>query len=221
MGLDVDAFIDRFVYDIRGKLESALDAAAEENSPESVAQAEKILSFLFGRSAPFTDDERCRHAMEIARDTSLPPSQRKVAMRRALESSNKRAGRPKEKGPDAIRAFTIYLKADQSWREIALELQGSCESRQCIYFCPECGDVKRQTKRGRLHGTRRTPRCPKCRSIIRAKKEQVCKWCADAVRDLVGQLEDFLKQIGSYPTVPRVRDIKSVSPDRLRSLLSE
>ena len=219
MGFDVDAFVDQFVYDIRTRLESALYAAVEEDSPESIAAADKILSFLYGAS-PLSDDEKCQRAAEIAHDTSLSPNERKAAMRRALESSNRRSGRPKEKGPDAIKAFTIYLKTNKSWREITLEVQGSCESRHCEYFCSECRDVKRPNERGRRDRTPSNRLCGKCRCIIRDKKEPICQWCKDAVRDLVGQLEELLKQIGVYPHLPRRKDMKAMSATELERLLS-
>jgi hypothetical protein len=221
MHIDVDALFDQFVYNIRGKLESALYAAAEEGSPESIAEAEKILSFLYGASS-FTDDERCQRAAEIFRDANLSPKERKAAMQRALKASGGRSGRPKEKGQDAINAFTIHLRTDRSWREITLEIQGSCESRKCEYFCPECGDVKRKRDKGRLdrHPGHRKP-CPKCKCLVRTKKERVCKWCWDAMRDLVGQLEELLKEIGAYPSLPRRKDLKAMSATELERLLSQ
>ena len=41
------------------------------------------------------------------------------------------------------------------------------------------------------------------------------------MRDLVGQLEELLKEIGAYPSLPRRKDLKAMSATELERLLSQ
>jgi hypothetical protein len=119
-------------------------------------------------------------------------------------------GRPREHGLDAIRALGLKLRTEKSWREIALDVRGSCRRRKCASYCSTCKDVRRSVEPGRLDRERRLrKKCEGCKFTIRPKsqKQRVCYKCADQVRHLAEELRDVLIGHGVsflpvYPLIP-------------------
>jgi hypothetical protein len=110
-------------------------------------------------------------------------------------------GRPRTRNFDAIAGLRMYWLELKPWRQIVLELDGSCKERSCKSYCPKCEDVKRKTKAGRLNGRRPAAKCVKCHFRFRPpdQKDLVCWKCSDAMADLVRRLEGFLADCDIRP----------------------
>ncbi len=164
----------------------------------AIKKAEKVLSWLCA-SSQMPDDERLRILAEKIGDMSV--EDRFAALKAGLQKPTGKPGRRRERGPDAVRAFTLYLRTDKTWRQIAYEVNGPCG-----HECPACGDMPRlpHTYLG-IRGRKKRSKCPDCGYTLRkeAQKQRVCFECADALRSVVGELEKFLRDEGVYPTVPR------------------
>lgn len=170
------------------------------DDPEVVAKAEqKILSTLEWLTPPAAEvSKRISEQRENIRSQLSKldlPKHVVEAMVGAVKVERQR-GRPRSRNFDAIAGLRLRWFERKEWREIVLEISGSCKARKCPFYCPECGDVFRTTKVGRK-GTRRRQEalCSRCHFRLRPpeQKEQVCWKCSDAMADLVGRLERFLK----------------------------
>jgi hypothetical protein len=205
---EVEALIE-WAYDLEQRLWSQLDCLKEDlfSEEQTVREAaeEKAGELLSWLLPPLAAEQLAesraksvRRLEEMLRAQGFPESKCGRLAKR-LAPSNRGRGRPRERGLEAIRALSIYLREDKTWREIGLEISGTCRDRKCHLFCPVCEDVRRENEPGRLerhHATRR--RCPKCRFPIRsaAQKQQICFRCVDQVRKLAEEAKAFLEQEG-------------------------
>lgn len=114
--------------------------------------------------------------------------------RKAPSQGELRPGRPKTKLDDAYRGYDLHFLESKTWRQITLEVRGSCRDRNCKMYCSECNDVMRSTEATRRVGER----CKKCDYPLRptARKNEVCYKCADAMADLVTRLSAFASSKG-------------------------
>lgn len=205
----IDAFIDRFAYDIEHRLTSLLDGLKDDlgNPDPHVRKSAaddicKILSWVYppASSSRLSDAERRRTILEMLNDERLSASEQLSIAKRLVQTNGGTPGAPRKRGQDAIRALTIHLRSNKSWRQIAYEINGPCG-----HHCRTCEDVPRPPE-GRIGQTQqRKKRCPDCGFVQRneGQRQQVCYKCVDALRSAVGELEKFLRDKGLYPTVPR------------------
>ena len=210
MSREVDALI-AWANDIEGRLWTRLDDLKDDLRSDDLdvrepaeAKAEELLSWLF---PPFTEEgiaemktERIKHFDEMLRQQGFPETARQKMVKQLTLSVRER-GRPRERGPEAVRALALFIRGNKTWREIALEISGTCGERKCPSYCPACEDVQRSIEPGRpekLNGTRR--RCRKCGFPIRtaAQKQQVCFRCVDQVRKLADQARALFRQEGIW-----------------------
>lgn len=158
-GDDLDRFIDHWVYEIDGVLRRQLDSLKDDLRSEdqqvqkrAESEADEILNWLLHAPAPLTDAEQLHRVEQIIADERLSTSGRRTAAMRALRSTGRRRGRPRdETSQQAIRALTLHLATGKSWREIALEVRGCSHKRPhpTERSCAPCGDAIRDAA-GRL-----------------------------------------------------------------------
>jgi len=220
---DVTSFIDYWVYDIerriydyRDSFKEDLDAHDDATRTLAEEKVSECCEWLCPPTEPGTREERQKYIEESLTARGFTASQARSIAKPASKATRRAAGAPRTTGRQAIRALTLHLTTDKSYREIALMIKGQCE-----HVCPTCGDAKRpeMVQSGIRMRTQR-PRCSSCECTIRpeSKKEQVCFRCADALRASIGRLEVFLRSHGLYPDLPRRTDIERMSPDQLERL---
>jgi hypothetical protein len=129
MTFDLEAFCDKYIYDIKSRLQGALEGLRddlesedEEVRREAAQEVSEILEWLF------------------------------------LSASRKGRGRPRTAAQYAVPALVLHLTTPKSWRQIALELRGckhfcpACGRRRgkpleggfsAQKRCAKCGLVKR------------------------------------------------------------------------------
>jgi hypothetical protein len=156
----IDELIFRFVYNIDAILKSQLemlryDLASDDDDARRAAEEkfDKIGDWIFDPLPPLSQKEREQRAIEISQDQSLSPLERLNAARRALSSTGRRRGRPRNDAtPHAIRALTMHYATQLSWRHIAFEIRGckhEHKNKRPGRSCPACGDAIRDAA-GRL-----------------------------------------------------------------------
>ena len=210
--LDIEALLNRWVYDVRGLLVSQLESLRDdlrsddaETRAAAQSQVDKVLDWLYlptianGKDAGDAGD--AEHIEQALIAAGVPPAQRK-AMLAASRVTGRKVGRPRTAKLNAVEAFRLHLQTGKTWRQIVFDLKGACKHR-----CKKCGDVpRRRVDIGRLD-IRRTirPLCPRCGLPLRAAsmRHAVCFLCADALRAAVGELEVYLRSHDLYPTMPR------------------
>jgi hypothetical protein len=150
-GDDLDQFIDHWVYEIDGVLRRQLDNLKDDlrSDDEGVrkqaeSEADEILDWLLPAPAPLTDAEKLQRVKQVIANERLSTSERRTAATRALRSTGRRKGRPRDStSQQAIRALTLHLATPKSWREIALEIRGCNHKRPhpTERSCAHCGDA--------------------------------------------------------------------------------
>lgn len=216
----MEAFMDQWVYNLDRILRSRLDALVpdltcgdEKVEQRADTEASEILSLLYGPVEPESQEER-RHAIEQSLAKSgLPPERVQAMAKRESRFTGRAAGRPRELGPDAIRALILHLTTEKSWREIALEVKG------CNHICPTCGRVRVKRFEG---GSSRPPRpkCPQCGLTIGPKSDikRSCSACGDAMRRLAEEYKSILKRLGLLPKAPSRRELRGLSPEEIERI---
>jgi hypothetical protein len=212
-GSQVDSFLNRWVYDVRGTLSRRLEGLKDDLLSADVDtrataedEAVKLLDWLHPPvSGDGAERERIEQALIMA---GVPPARRKVIL--SASGTGRKAGRPRTMNLDAIEALSMHLKTDNTWRRIRYDLKGACEHR-----CAKCRDVPRQVDtRGVIRA--RMPNCPECHLPIRpdTKRQSVCFRCVDALRSAVGELEALLKERDLLPTLPRRADLMGLPVEK-------
>ncbi len=149
---DVLRFIYRWLYDVEGTLRNQLEALkADLVSDDEAIQAkaadevESILDWLYPPVAPLPAVTRAERAQAALSDVNLTPEEKLTAVRRAIRSTGRRRGRPRdETSQHAIRALTLHYATSMSWREIALKLRGCAHDRPNLNrSCEACGEAMR------------------------------------------------------------------------------
>jgi len=189
MSSSIDSFIDKWLYDIDHTLRIQLEAlrdqldSQDQHTREYAAnQVREILDWLYQPPGPLPDDEKWRRTRDALHDESKSLKERLAAARRVARSTGRPRGRPRtDTAQHAIRALSLHLATDLSWRKIALIVKG------CEHY-----------PQGRKH-YRPNP------------KELSCIACGDAIRDAVGRLEKFLRTKGYHPEFPRRVDLDRMS----------
>lgn len=213
--------MDRWVYDLERTLRSRLDTLADRLDCEDAQveqQAEKeaddILSLLYGPVKSESREERQRSIEQELVKSGLPPARIKALAKRESRFTGRAAGRPRELGPNAIRALTLHLTTAKSWREIALEVKG------CNHICSACGRVKTKPFVAGKQVRRSQPKCPKCGLAIRPRSQmkQSCSACGDAVRHLAEDCKAIVKRLGLFPKVPGRKKLSGFSPAELERI---
>jgi hypothetical protein len=147
---DLDRFVTEWVYDIdrvlRRKLEDLKDDLASDDErirAQAETDAAEILDWLLPPPPPLSKENRLKRAEDVMKDAQLPNHQRYAAALRALQSTGRRRGRPRDgTSQQAIRAYTLHLATDRSWREIALMVRGCKHKRPNpeMRSCLACAD---------------------------------------------------------------------------------
>lgn len=212
MGSDIDEFIRRFgTYDPGASLRNYRDAMAEvldsDSEEDRIRAAKELSEVLNWTEQPVNDEAVAQSAQEqrqeieqVLRAAKYSTARIKKILRTPSETKHRAPGRPRTKAGDAV--FGLYLRLrGRSWREIVLEIEGSCKERGCLYVCRDCGDVARSTTTAADPERTLKPHCPKCHLLIRPaeRREPVCYRCADRMSNLVGRLETFMRERDLIP----------------------
>jgi hypothetical protein len=203
MTVDVDKLM-HWVFDPERRMWSHLDSLKDDlrsDDPEVHAAAEEKVLPVLVRLLPSLTGEAASRAMAEQRESLRRKLADQGVPNHIIEGAVKAVrvrerGRPRSRNFDAIAGLRLYWFERKSWRDIVLEVSGSCKYRGCKSYCAKCGDVARSTKLGRLGGRRRLAAvCIKCHFRLRPpeQREQVCWKCSDAMADLVVGLEAFLR----------------------------
>jgi hypothetical protein len=188
MSFDVNAFVTHWVYDIRQTLERELDSlkddlrSDDEHAQQQAARvASKILAWLLPAPEAISEEKRLlrfQEAMKIA-----DPKQLKIAVLRAARTTGRRKGRPRdESSQHAIRALTLHIATEKSWREIALELRGCTDKRPnpSERACIPCGETIRKAAerlRSFLKAEDLYPQMPDRKTLMRMSPADLkCLW---------------------------------------------
>jgi len=151
------SLVARYDHDIRAILWSQLESlkddlrSQDKRTSESAAkEASVILAWLLPPSPP-SPKMRLHLIEDVMADTRLSDGQRLADAKRALRSTGRSRGRPRdETSQHAIRAFTLRLSGDLSWLQIAMRVKG-CKDKGARLgkSCKACGDSIRKAA-GRL-----------------------------------------------------------------------
>jgi hypothetical protein len=187
--------IRRVLVKYRNGLVDDLDSDEPEVCTRAQMELLRVLDWL---EPPMTSESIEHGTAELRRkieQTLIATGHSVTSVKKLLKASSRMTvrerGRPRTRGRAAIRAFDLRHRANKTWREIVLEIDGSCKKRRCLYFCGLCGDVARSTTPAARPRRRLQEHCSRCRFLRRPapKREQVCFKCADAMADLVNRLE--------------------------------
>jgi hypothetical protein len=173
MGDEVEAFLDKWAYDIEGLLRRRLgalidDLCAEDERVRTPATKEAlgILEWLLPPLPFLTEQARLLRIGELVDDLKLSSEERLESVRTVVRATARGRGRPRsDTAQDAVRAYSLHLMTPLTWCEIAKRL------RTCEHFG--------------------------------SNADRSCDCCGDAIRDAVGQLEKFLRSIGLHPEIGR------------------
>ena len=152
MGAEIIEFINRWLYDVERMLASRLESLKDDlrsddaSLREQAAQeAAKIMDWLYPPSPPLSAEEQSNRVETAMADRSLSVKARLGAVRRAVRSTGRSKGRPRdETSQQAIRALALHYATTLSWREIALEIRGCTHKRpNPERSCNPCGSAVR------------------------------------------------------------------------------
>jgi hypothetical protein len=177
MASDADAFVYRWLFDMRAFLErqwEALTYDLESGDKETRETAERnmrdIEAWLYPARAPLSEESKLERTRLVMENGSLSVEEKMAAMQHIARSTGRPRGRPRtETAQHAIAALSMhYMGFD--WRGIALEVKGcNHKGRDEGRSCKPCGDAIRDAacrletflrRRGWLPGVSRykTPR---------------------------------------------------------------
>ena len=171
-------FINDWLYDIERFLRRRLDALkddleSDDGKTQQAAskEAERILDWLDPPLPPRSSSARLERAKEVSQSNELSIEEKVAAVGRALRSTGRRRGRPRDETSQlAIRALGLHL-AGMSWREIAMRLKG------CAHTQP----------------------MPPMQRARKRNPNLSCEYCSEAIRNAAFRLRRFLKQL-DYPS---------------------
>lgn len=144
--------IHYWLYDVDRYLRSHLDALKDDLASEDKivhAQAARevlsILDWLYPPRTPLSPDARVERTAAAMLNDELTPEEKLAAGRRALRSTGRPRGRPRdETSQHAIQALTLRYATSMSWRKMALEVRGCAHRRPHLNLsCEACGQAIR------------------------------------------------------------------------------
>src|SRR5438309_2170100 len=107
-------FVDRWIYDLERTLRSRLDTLADRLDcgdalveQQAANEAEDILTLLYGPAKSESREERQHSIEQELAKSGLPPARIKALAKRESRFTGRAAGRPRELGPNAIRALIL------------------------------------------------------------------------------------------------------------------
>ena len=220
---DLTSFIDYWVYDIERRIYDYRDSFKEDLDAHDDAirrlaedKVSECCEWLCEPTQPVTKEERQKLIEESLKARGIAALQARAIAKQGSKVTGRSPGAPRTTGRQAIRALTLHLTTDKSYREIALMMKGQCE-----HVCPTCGDAKRpEMVQSGIRMRKQRPRCSSCECTIRpeSKKEQVCSNCAGALRQSILRLEAFLHREGLHPNLPRRTELDRMSREELEQV---
>jgi plasmid stabilization system protein ParE len=184
MTSDLDAFVEHWLYDIerilksrQNELRENLPSADKEAAKRAMSEIEKIESWLKPSTESEAAKEKLQRIRAVLEDGSDSPEKRLQAIHDLSRSARKTRGRPRDKtGPYAIRALTLSLATDKSWRQIALEVKGCDDPHPEGLSCEKCKEAVRNAVNRLQEFLRRiggNPKFPSHKELSRMSKAQL------------------------------------------------